>query len=424
MLVWLTGRIDVQRLRLGIGRLARRRPTITARLVEESGGKAARAYWQLRPDAESPLDVVDLPTDEPEQVVACAERLQSIPHDPAQCNPLRFHLLRRPGGRDVLLLQYNHVLMDNRATVLLLQELDQLCRSEGIPDDGPIIEPRDLVPRRLRRVSHAERRRAALAAIELQGHALRGRAAILGTGEEDKPRCVNLRIVTRTIDPDLTRAIQRRGVELCGLPSVSMTILACAFRALRELGPETRNADRNYVAGIGLDLGVRGNGQAILQNLLSVVPITAQPGDLADRDGLVRALSRQMRDRLDSKVDLGVLRLARVFERRPRHVRWVLEHMLRWSYSLWYAYFGALDAVRQLCGVPVEQIYYVGPTWSPIGLSLLANQYGGQTFLQATYDPELIAPPLAGQVLDAITADLQAFAAGLAATVPSCRTEC
>jgi len=59
----------------------------------------------------------------------------------------------------------------------------------------------------------------------------------------------------------------------------------------------------------------------------------------------------------------------------------------------------------------VEQIYYVGPAWSPIGLSLLANQYRGRLLLQATYDPELIAPPLADQVLDTISADLRAFAA-------------
>jgi hypothetical protein len=140
------------------------------------------------------------------------------------------------------------------------------------------------------------------------------------------------------------------------------------------------------------------------------VPITARPGDLTDRDLLVHALSRQMRDRLESKIDLGVLRLARVFQRRPRHVHWVLEYMLRWSYSLWYAYFGALDAVRQLCDVPVEQVYCVGPAWSPIGLSLLANQYRGRLLLQATYDPELIAPPLADQMLDTISADLSAFA--------------
>jgi len=412
MLVWLAGRIDTLRMQLAIGRLARRHPTITARLVEDSTGKTAAPYWQPQPEIEPHLEEVDLPSDDPEQVVACAEKLLSIPHDPAKGNALRFHLLHRPDGRDVFLLQYNHVLMDNRATVLLLQELDQLCRTPVSLDDQPCFEPRGLVSKRLRPVSHSDRRKAALAAVELQGYALRGRAAILGTGEEDKPRRVKLRIATRTIDPDVTRAIQLRGVELCGLPSLSMTILACAFRAIRALGPESRNASRNYVAGIGLDVNVRGNGQALLQNMASVVPITARPGDLTDRDLLVRALSRQMRDRLESKIDLGVLRLARVFQRRPRHVHWVLEYMLRWSYSLWYAYFGALDAVRQLCDVPVEQIYYVGPTWSPIGFSLLVNQYRGRLLLQATYDPELIAPPLADQMLDTISADLGAFAGG------------
>src|SRR5207248_973665 len=52
-----------------------------------------------------------------------AGRLLGIAHDPATEDPLRFHLLRRPEGRDVLLLQYSHALMDNTATPLLLREL-------------------------------------------------------------------------------------------------------------------------------------------------------------------------------------------------------------------------------------------------------------------------------------------------------------
>jgi len=301
--------------------------------------------------------------------------------------------------------------MDNSTTPQLVSELDRLCQPVSDDDVLPLDEPRYLASRRLRSLSPSQRRAAALAAVQLQAHTLRGRAAILGTGEEDKPRQVKLRIATRTIGPELTRAIHARSARLCGLPSLSMTILGSTFRAIRSLSPASRNADRNYVAGIGLDLGLRRRGQAHLQNLVSIVPISARPHELADRDQLVRLLSRQMRDRLESKIDDGVLRLAHGFQRRPRHIRWVTEHMLRWSYSLWYAYFGSLDSIQQLCDVPVEQAYYVGPIWSPVGFALLANQFRGQLLLQATYDPELVSQPLTSQLLDAVCNDLADFAA-------------
>jgi hypothetical protein len=112
------------------------------------------------------------------------------------------------------------------------------------------------------------------------------------------------------------------------------------------------------------------------------------------------------------KVDWGVLRLANAFHRKPRHIRWVVEHLLRWTYSLWYAYFGSLNSVgRQFCGIDIEKVCYVGPTWSPLGVSLLANQFQGRLHFQATYDSDLVAEPLAQAFLDAILADLREFAA-------------
>jgi hypothetical protein len=190
-----------------------------------------------------------------------------------------------------------------------------------------------------------------------------------------------------------------------------MTILASALRAVGQYGPADQNAGRNYMAGIGLDVGLRPRGRPLVQNLLSVVPLAARPDALADREDLVRLLSQQLRDRLATGIDLGVLRLARVFQKRPRHIRWYLDYMLRWSYSLWYAYFGAIEEIPRVAGAEVEQLYFVGPTWWPIGFTLLANQFRGRLHLQATYDSALLADPLSDRVLDWIVADLADLAA-------------
>jgi len=412
MLVWLHGRVDSANLRRAIERLGRRRPVITARLIEDA--KPAGPYWQFQPGQTARLTEIDLPSADDEAVLTCAGGLLSTSFDPAACDPLRFYLLHRPGGGDVFIMQFNHVLMDNSATTWLLRELDQLVQdSSAAANDTPRHEPRFVVSRRLRSVPHAARRSGALAAIELQAHSLRGRAALLASDQGIRPRRSNLQIATREIAEGQARAIRARVVRSCGLPSLSMAILASAFRGIQALGPQGHNADRRYMAGIGMDLrdsqGARGDGGdgPLLQNLLSVVAINAMPDKLAERDELIRYLNAQMRDRLEKKIDLGVLRVTRLFQRRPRHMQWVADHMLRWSVSLWYAYFGSLDSIgERFCGIEIERAQYVGPTWSPLGIALLVNQFHGRLHFQLTHDPDLVPPPLAQAYLDWIAGDL------------------
>ena len=402
MLVWLAGRVDVELLSRALARLGRRHPVITSRLIEPPGQPPV---WRYRRGARPELNVLQLACEERSAVMNAAAALLSASRDPSEYDPLQFHLLRRSGGGDVLVMQYSHVLMDNGATTLLVRELNELAGSGG--DDRPRYEPQNVVGRYLRRVPRSQRRAASQAAIELQGHVLRGRAALVSTGEEDRPRRAELQIATRTIEPDAMQALRAGIVRLCGLPNLSMAILASALRSIRALGPPHLNGDRKYTAGIGLDLNLRSQSGAALQNLLSLVPLSVQAGDLADRAELVRVLSRQMRERLESRIDLGVLRLTNGFQRRPRHIRWVTEHLLRWTYSLWYAYFGSLDSAGdQLCGTSIEEISYAGPTWSPLGIALLANQHHGRMLLNLTYDPELVAPPLAIEFLDRVLSEL------------------
>ena len=125
-LAWLEGRADATTLRRAILRLSRRWPVMASRLVDADG--AGRSYWQFQPGAACPLIESVLPSDDPGAVLDHAGGLLSHGRDPTTADPIDFHLLHRPGGRDVLLLQYNHALMDNRAVVPLLQELERLSQ--------------------------------------------------------------------------------------------------------------------------------------------------------------------------------------------------------------------------------------------------------------------------------------------------------
>jgi hypothetical protein len=408
MLVWLSGRLDIACLQLALERLSHRRPVITARLIEDDL-RHGRPHWQFR-NSVAKVDQIELPSATMTAVLECAAKLLSEKRDLDVDPPLRFYVLHRPNGEDVFLLQYTHVLMDRSATVQVLREIASLYESDHSADLTPQYESTTALNRWLMRLPHADRRLASSAAIELQGRVLRGRAAILGTGEEDKPRQLKLRIASQSLDSDSVRALHDSSAKLCGLPNLSMAILASAFRAIGLLGPPERNAERLYIAGIGLDMKQRRADQALLQNLLSIVSIFARPHELLDRNQLILTLSQQVRERLRGKVDWGALRLVNAYYHKPRYIQWVVEHLLRWTCSLWYAYFGSLDSVgKQFCECPIETIQYVGPTWSPMGLSLLANQFQGRLHFQVTYDPDLVNSELIQQFLDFVLADLKDF---------------
>ena len=405
-LVWLGGRADAPAFRRSLSELGRRHPKLTARLA---AGRGNEWHWRMAPGSQVELVETELDSADSEAVYGYAEKLQSAPTDLETSPPIRFHLLRRRGGSDVLILHYSHVLLDHASAEMVLRELAQPAHSHRAAGELST-SANHALKRYLRRYSRDQRQAAAQQVIDLFGRELRGRAAILGSGSEMAPQKLRLRIAAGSLDSCAVSAVKARTLALCGLASLSMAVLAGAFRAIAQLG-ERRNVEgRDCIAGIGLDLGLR-RGSWAPDNHLSLVPIVASPREMSDPEALVVHLARQMRQRLADRIDLGVVRLMTAFQRRPRHLEWVVEHMLRWRHSLWYACFSADGRLAHLGGTPIERINYVGPTWSPMGLSLLANSHLGRLHLQATYNPDLVPDPLAGAFLDGVLRHLRELAA-------------
>jgi hypothetical protein len=230
----------------------------------------------------------------------------------------------------------------------------------------------------------------------------------LGRGGPAGGGPAQVRIATRCLGERETGAVQSDVLKALGFPSLSMALTASTFRAIGRLAPRYGVNGRNVLACVGVDLGLRGRKGPIFQNLVSLVPIHARADDLPDRDGLLRMLGRQMRERLESGADLGVLQQAALMGRQPGHsTHWLAEMALRRGLSLWYAYFGALDAAGdRFCGAPVEDVFYAGPCWPPMGLTLLVNQFRGRLRFQATYVPESVPECLAEEFLDQVISDL------------------
>jgi hypothetical protein len=245
------------------------------------------------------------------------------------------------------------------------------------------------------------RKRAALGAIDLLRTSFGSAATVLGTPPARRTRYAQLQIATARLDAD---PLCEHSRSLCGFANPSMALLASALRAVRQLSCGCK--DGQYAVGIGVDLGLRKRAQEALHNLMSVVPIGADVADLAERDRLIRTLSEQLRQRLADDVDLGVLQLISAFSRQPRRAQWAIELMLRYSFSLWYGFFGGTqDVADTFLGVPIDDVYFNGPCWAPLGMTLLVNPFRDRLNLQASYLPDLIPTELAHEFLAWIRAD-------------------
>jgi hypothetical protein len=418
--VWLSGRADAAGLCSALARLGERYPIVTARLVEQE----ASSFWQFRGEARCTLQEIELKSAEPQAVLDHAAGLYVACNDPTETDPLRCHLLHRPDGRDVFLLQYNHALMDNGATVLLLREIDRLRLSPspspsssssrdrfGLPPgadapgsgEAPPQQWPDLVRAYLRRWPAASKREASRQAA-VWPRLVGGGVAMLGRPTAEPAQ---VRFAVRRLDEEQTRALRDRAIHVCGFPSLSMALVASAFRAVADLSPQRRAGSHNLIVGIGVDLGLRGEQGPIFQNLTSLLPLRARSEDLADRDGLLRQLTGQLRERLENRFDLGTLRAVGRLNRRPHQLRYLVEMTLRLGFSLWYAYFGSADGIGdRFAGATIEDVYCTGPSWPPVGLTLLANQFRGRLGLQVTYVPASVPEALANAFLDEVIGDL------------------
>ncbi len=410
MHVHFRGEVSVDVLQRGISRLSLRYPILAARLVELQDQEEERGYWQFRPGEVCRLHEATLASNSMEEVFRYAGEVLSADRDLAVADPIGFHLLHCPDGRDVLLIQYSHVLMDNRMAMPLLRELNLLTRSTSqlFEMESSFGEPDRPITRNLRQFSRERRHAAVRAVMRPETYAPRGKAATLIPAGVIPSAPTRLRILTQVLGQDETTELRNQTVALCGYPSLSMSVLASAFRAVDRLGSPNDDS-HDFVATLGIPLRINRHHQLVFHNLTSIVPIRLASDGVGDRQRAVRLLSRQLQELLHSNIDLGVLESIGILGRRFHHLDWILRHILLHSCSLWYAHFGSLDALGDiLFGQQVETAYFAGgPVWPTTGLSLLVNQYRGRTHFQATFDPQLISDSSARNFLAFLLSDLR-----------------
>lgn len=411
--IWLDGRLDVDRLQASLARLARRHPVVTGRIVAASqaspsiyggtawiggGGSAKVRVHTLRDNNES-------------SVLHLAETLLAEPWDLDKVDPIAFHLLRRPSGRDVLILQWNHALMDGKAPELVLAELNRLTAATESEIDTELQIDRTVDAGEIAVVlqRHPRMRRFKAAARIVTSH-IRMPVRSITLEPPSKPRWVfqPIRIAVRTLDTDATAQLSVRVRQLCGLHNLTPAILASVYRVIARLSPRPTTPRSIFRTDVPLNLRTPRATGPIFRNFMSFISLHATVGELSNRDELTRLLHRRMRDELARSADIGNLVMMNWMSRRPRMLhKHLLRRMQKYPLTLGFGFLGPLTAgLDNVLGVPIERFYTLNMAMSPPGMTLQANVCHGRLNLAATYIEAVVPDARADAFLDGVVEDL------------------
>jgi len=379
--VWLSGRVDMQTLQRALVNLNQRYPVITARLRSPVFGKPC---WHFRPDTAPSITETDLPASDPTTVWQFAEALCHQALQVREVDPLQFHLLHLPDGRDVLVMLFSHALMDGKAPEHVLKQLNQCGNDEtSIPVSIPGSQNDELTAH-LRKAPKLKRVRLAFRRLF---HEIRfsRRAATLTTCPR-KWTGERFRIYVHQLDESQTAAAVQRVRRLCGFPNLSPAVLAAVFRSLDALGPGVRDNKLRFRTDIPLNLRPPGSSEPLFRNFMSFIKMGCTRADLNDADELVRKLNANMRDEIRRGIDLGGLEMIDAVA----PFSWLVKPTLRRSAgkvpSLGFGFLGpVLPELRTLLDVEIDWLYTMNMAVSPPGITLQAHQFGPRLNLVLTY---------------------------------------
>jgi hypothetical protein len=401
MQIWLGRRLNVSALRTALARLNQAHPVVTARLSREKKGSPC---WRFRPGAECTLHETSLPSAREEDVLREAAAILAAPSDPTEQDPVAFHLLHLPDGRDLFLVQHDHCLMDINGTKLLLREINRLSSEEA----GPLISAEmggDGIRTHLRRFSLRQR----LSAIWRLGKLSRvfGRSEPVTLSDATAPiPGGGLRIAVRELDEAQTERFMKRIVQLCGFRGVSIAVLSSVFRAILRHTPRPTSDRSALFIYLGTNLRVPKDRGPIFHNLSSVLPLLVRPDEMSEREKLIRLLNRQMRERMGENSDLAFLQWAWWLRNLPRLQRRPAQEVY-FRQCVNYGYMGVLaEKGDTFCGAPIDRIFPVAQMYSPPALSVAPSLCGGRLILPVLYVADTVPEQRIQHFLDTLVTDL------------------
>jgi hypothetical protein len=397
----LAGRVDAEKLRSAVVALGSRYPETKSRLVIEADGP----HWSTTSGACCAFRTVQLTSDNEAESLGVAEELLSTPLDLGHAPPLQFHLLRRPGGRDVLLLHRAHALTDISATPLILDQLNRFGAGEMAGDGFRQGEEQDGVRAHLKHFPLSRRVRAAL--YRLYDQAPLDGKTLMPVGPGSQHRGGKTGIVIRRFTPAEAVAFRSALQRISSLISSSIGLLASVFRVLDQQCPSD-GSSRRLNATLGVNLRTQMGQAPVFQNIASAVRVSVGRKSHTNRDALVQELNNQLRARTVRGYDLGTLQLMTLLLPKPlflrrRLAKLMLENSVIYGYVKWRS-----NDATELCGTPVTNLFQASSAWAPPGLAITANEGFGTLCLMATYIESALSRERVQEFLDAVVEDAAA----------------
>ncbi|HWL94168.1 MAG TPA: hypothetical protein VNT79_11610 [Phycisphaerae bacterium] len=422
--VWLDGRLDVAGFIEALAALRLAYPVVVSRIARDDRG---RPYWRFEADRDVAFFEHDLAGGERGDVWAFAERMFETSMDLVRQDPIEFHLLHLPDGRDVLLMRFNHVLMDGKGPEFALSEMGRMFAEAGkyadaegrrpasadlrhgtlIPSAETADATSDEMTAYLRRHSRRKRFSSAMQVIRAQIK-LPTKAAMMTQGDNTIWVHKPFRILVREMDEARTKAAVERVRKLCGFANLAPALLASAFRAIREFSDKPIGRRTGFKTDVPLNLRAPGQIHPVFRNFMSFIQMSARPGELDDRDALTKSLNATMREQIRRGVDVGTVQMMSLIAPHEKLLtRHLVERIKSDPTSLAFGFLGpVLPGLETFCGQRVEWLYSLNTSNSPPGMVLQVNQFRGRMNLMLTYIDGKVPEALANQFAEFIMDDL------------------
>lgn len=411
--LWLSGRVDVPTLRRALEALHCHYPVMTARLDKfppaapspRRKPQPAGPRWAFQNNTPVELHEATLDASDEAAVWRYGGRWFDEPLDLPRMNPIGFHLLHLPDGRDVFLLRWSHVLMDGKAPELVVHEISQRFADPSLPASPP--PAGDEMQAHLAKFDRKLRRQAAARVI--RSH-IRLPVRPLTLVPPDAPDWVTgpFRMIVRTLDADATERCAARVKRLCGFNNMAPVVLASVFRACLQHTPRRVKGRSLLQTDVPLNLRPPGSTQPLFRNFMAFISLGARVRDLARRDDLAQQLNVQMREQLRRGIDLGNLQMMAFMSRYDRMLaKHIKSHMQKSPMALGFGFLGpAFGGMESFCDVPVERFYTLNSALAPPGITLQVNVHRGRLNFALTYVGDAVPDSLAQAFLDTMVADL------------------
>lgn len=311
------GRIDLALLDEILHRLVARWPLLTARLTPRP-----RLGWVRTGQRTVPIREETLACASDAEVLRAVERLLAEPFDLAYESPFRVIVLHRPDGRDVLTVQFSHVLMDAHGLAVLVQCLFDPTSIPPAGTDQVIVDPAE---EKLRAMPLAAVLRAIRSTIRSRR---RARPIELPRRELPAAEPSAGRITLRWIDEATVAAIGKR---LSRVPLAGLTLAAAAsgLRTLSRYTPPPAGPHDVYEVPLAHNRRGRASRHAIFHNVSSRVILQARPSELGNWEALVRRLVSQLRQQIQENDIAGAWHVAKLVARVDSRAPWLVDLFFR-----------------------------------------------------------------------------------------------